>query len=254
MEIIVHAAAGLAVGTTAACAARNRKIGFFSLIAGFAGGVIPDIDALSLARPFDATIGAFLGLTHTGREIFFGTHPWSHRMALHSLTIPILFALLLFLRHIRKGPKSSVRRILPVVAPFFLGYCFHLLADMVTPGGPWRGIGLFWPLPERFGGWGLRWWFHNYDIFLVSLGCAISGMLAWFIPKHTIRAAAGIFFLSVALIVAINQAAGHSGVFNDSRKTYVQKRAEQDTLQRNALPAPLFRLSEMIEKSAEIFR
>ncbi len=254
MEILTHAIVGCATGATAACGAERPSRRAAILIAGFVGGVMPDIDALSLAPGFDNTVGAFFNLAYSGREIFFGTFPYSHRMALHSLTVPLIIASLIIssiwiIR--RRNPGSPA---LLAAGAFITAYSLHLLCDMVTPAGLWGGIGLFWPDTIRYGGWGLRWWWNNFDITII--GCVITACatLLSFITAISLRLR-GIIALSIFITGIITGAAliNHGTIdFNNRRMTYAEKTKKSFLIQRRIIGDRLLNIMSAAGKLTEV--
>ena len=85
----------------------------------------------------------------------------------------------------------------------FLGTILHLLADMPTPAGSWKGLPVLFPLPYRFGGWGWIWWHNPYLInllvwaSLVVLGLRILERCLPFPYQRPLHRVLQIFVLSV---------------------------------------------------------
>jgi hypothetical protein len=188
MDIVTHTLSGIAVGTILVNFSRN---GFFEKVPivfmSALGGAFPDIDAISLWSKFDSTIGNFLNLTHTGYNIYFSKFWYSHHAFFHSLAAAILFGLFLMLllysfrllTGTQKGLFAFYKEYYLIGLAFTLGCTMHLLGDMPTPGGPWGGINIFWPSKFYLGGFGKIWWWNNYDIFLIVVGCIVLNILIY---------------------------------------------------------------------------
>lgn len=257
MEILAHAITGCAAGSTAACgtAGFTRKIGV--IMAGLIGGVIPDIDALSLAPGFDSTIGALLNLTRSGRDIFFGSFPYSHRMAMHSLSVPFTVVITGFLAmKIIKLMKADIRSsgfAYRAAAAFICAYTLHLFCDMVTPAGVWGGIRLFYPVDLTFGGWGLRWWWNNYDIIFAGLMItAFTSAISFIhlIPGKVRDIAAASILIAGIGICALNITRGGIN-YNNSRTDYRTKQSLSLSSQKKMLGKGLYDIIYKISSSAE---
>ncbi len=169
MDIISHTLTGIAVGTVVASlskASLKKKLGI--VLIGGLGGALPDIDAFSYWSKFDTTIGDFLNLEHTGRQIYGGKFWYSHHAALHSVLAPLLivvfYALIQFVKN--KNFNFLVSKKYGLGA-FFFGFLFHLFEDMPTPASVWGGVNLFFPSSQYIGGYGKIWWWNNYDLVLI---------------------------------------------------------------------------------------
>ncbi|MEM7372517.1 MAG: metal-dependent hydrolase [Bacteroidota bacterium] len=214
MDILIHTLSGTATATVIAglhpCRpSQKTKI---VLIGAFAGA-LPDLDAVSLWSGFDRTIGNFLGLAHSGREIYFGKLWYSHHVFMHSLLCDFLFTLLavfiggwMYCKWIKRAPDiwSGIRYLSVYFLTFFLAYFSHLMGDLPTPGGSWGGINLWFPSEEFTGGWGYTWWWNNYDIFLLLSGCTLLNivvMISWGKWERQLKyLPAWIYMLTIGLI------------------------------------------------------
>lgn len=135
-------------------------------------GAFPDLDVISLWSGFDDTFGRWLGIPHSGREIYFGKYWYSHHAITHSIFGSIICSLVLALfMLLRKSNRSRFAWVYPI--SFFFGYQMHLWGDTPTPGSGWEGIMYWYPSSEYLGGWGLTWWWNNYDIFLLLALCIV---------------------------------------------------------------------------------
>ena len=183
MDILTHAISGLA-GGTAIAGISQRKVSENLKIIGFSGfgGVLPDIDAISMWSGFDGTFGKLFGLSHSGREIYSMKLWYSHHGFFHSIVASLLFAFCIgFVFYLLKKQKNSflseLKNNLPLLIGFFVGFLIHLIQDMPTPSSSWGGIRLFFPFTTYIGGTGEIWWWNNYDIFLIVLGVFLTSCL-----------------------------------------------------------------------------
>jgi inner membrane protein len=161
MDILTHTVSGLAVATIMAHYCREDKWKIMGL--GALGGALPDIDAISMWSRFDGTFGRLLGLTESGRDIYFGQQWYSHHAITHSLTASFTLAIIVWVFN-RKSNFALFRSL-----AFLFAYILHLFADMPTPGSTWGGVSFFWPSHQYLGGSGHVWWWNNYDIFLIAV-------------------------------------------------------------------------------------
>jgi len=212
MDILTHALSGTAVATCAmnyvpASPLRKFKI----VIAGTIGGTFPDLDAISMWSRFDGTFGKLFGLEHTGRVIYGSKFWFSHHAFFHSIIASILFGLILllfiyFFRNIKDRESLNFHGFLKSHLIYFivfvLGFWAHLAGDLPTPSSVWGGIDLFWPTKDYVGGYGKIWWWNNYDIFLLIVGCIILNLTITTMPGY-IRQRAKVF-TSCILILTIS--------------------------------------------------
>lgn len=211
MDIMTHTLSGIAISTIVASVSKKEmwKKGLI-IVCGATGGALPDIDAVSLWSRFDNTIGAFFHLAQNGRDIYFGNHWYSHHNFTHSFVGGLIitsFIVMLFSFPAVIVSKDHARTnifkcIFVYWVAMFLGYSMHLMGDLPTPGHTWGGIKLFWPLHKAVGGSGRIWWWNNYDIFLIIVGCCAINMgiiiLNQIIKKPFIR-----YFPAVICIISI---------------------------------------------------
>lgn len=180
MDIVTHTLSGIAISTVFASLSKKDlwKKGII-LFCGSIGASIPDIDVISLWSGFDRTIGKVLHLASTGKDIYFGNSWYSHRHFTHSLvgglTMTLLVLFLSYLACVLFSKDTNITKFLKdkcvYFGAFWCAHFIHLLEDMLTPGGNWGGIALFWPINKPIGGMGLLWYRNNYDIFLMVLFC-----------------------------------------------------------------------------------
>lgn len=181
MDILTHALSGTVIAACAASFSNKKTLGKAKIIlAGTVGGILPDLDAISMWSKFDATIGSFFNLPYTGKKIY-GMKLWySHHAFFHSMLASILFGIMLlgiayFFYKVVKQKNETIRKVsflktnLIYSIAFTLGYWAHLAGDLPTPSSVWNGIAFFWPSQEYIGGYGKIWWWNNYDIFLLIL-------------------------------------------------------------------------------------
>lgn len=186
MDILTHALSGTAVATCAmnyVFASPLRK--FKIIIAGTVGGIFPDLDAISMWSHFDNTFGRLFGLEYTGKVIYGSKFWYSHHAFFHSLIGSVLFCLILVLllyliqrfRDQKLVFLSFCKSHLIYFIVFVLGFWAHLAGDLPTPSSVWGGIDLLWPSKDYIGGYGKIWWWNNYDIFLLIVGCIVLNLI-----------------------------------------------------------------------------
>jgi inner membrane protein len=249
MDIISHTCTGLAVGTVVATISDFswKKKGAIILLGGL-GGALPDLDAISLWSKFDSTIGAFLGLDHSGRTIYYGKYWYSHHAALHSILAPIvLICLVIIGKSFRNktyslvGVKSSILNRKYRYLAFFLGFFFHLLEDMPTPSGPWGGVNLFFPSSNYIGGYGKIWWWNNYDLVLIIFALILCNLIVNLLPKHfyQVKWRASVANLLIGVFLFVYQINNRPIDFTRSGN-YQEYEAQSKQIQQDILGAELY--------------
>ena len=186
MDILTHTLTGAAAGTVAASflrggAGRQTSIVLLSAL----GGALPDVDALSLWSGFDATIGRWLNLQHSGHSIYFSTFWYSHHGFMHSLAAALLlivagWAVASVFSSMRGASPALAGKLKHKILPasgFAGGYILAILEDMPTPSGVWGGVRFWWPSGTYIGGTGDIWWWNNYDLFLIVAAVVILNIL-----------------------------------------------------------------------------
>jgi len=259
MDIISHTLTGIAIGTVSATVSNSswRNKGLIILTGGL-GGALPDFDAISLWSKFDLTIGSFLGLSYSGKEIYFGKFWYSHHAALHSLIAPIFLILLtttikvLFKREFKALKilnRLKENRFLTLA--FFGGFLFHLLEDMPTPASVWGGVNLLFPSSNYIGGFGNIWWWNNYDLVLIIFTVIIMNLIINIIPTiyHRIKVISCISVFSIGLVLFLIQINTRTVDFSYSGHTvnYDKFEAQSKNIQREILGENLFSLMNEID-------
>ena len=214
MDILTHAISGAAVATVvASCVSLTVKRKLMIVAVGILGGILPDIDAISLWSKFNATFGQLFQLSHSGKAIYEAKFWYSHRAFFHSLAAGVLLACLLcaIVYVINKWKKRAVDK--PFLSAFglsfVLGYWAHLLGDMPTPASVWGGVNLFWPSTMYVGGYGKIWWWNNYDIFLLFSICTLLNVIVLFMkriptPVKKITTSGILFMTLIIILLQIN--------------------------------------------------
>ncbi len=208
MDILTHIASGAAVSSVIAALSMKKTFPVPRIIAaGALGGAFPDIDAVSLWSKFDVTFGKLFGLTHAGKEIYFGKYWYSHHGFFHSAAAAVIAGFLigclvyLYCR-IRREKEPSFGTFfkinLPVYLAFMSGCLAHIAGDLPTPASVWGGMRLFWPLTDYTGGWGKIWWWNNYDIFIIIVTCLLLN-IGLILSAGFIRIRVGMVTLFIAL-------------------------------------------------------
>nr|WP_319399606.1 metal-dependent hydrolase [uncultured Carboxylicivirga sp.] len=208
MDIITHGLTGLALSTTIMATRPSGKLKKLCIgLTGLIGGVLPDLDVLSKWKGFDTTFGNWFNLKQSGNAIFADTHWYSHHALGHSVIGALFLTLLLSLVYViytKLRGNYKLQNTKWYALAFLMGYMGHLFEDMITPGGPWKGIAFFWPIAHYSGGWGKIWWWNNYDLFLIvvaaltiNLTLVITRYRAALLTKITIVAALVLFTIQV---------------------------------------------------------
>ena len=259
MDIISHTLTGIAVGTVVATISNSSwKSKLFIIFLGGFGGALPDFDAISLWSKFDLTIGSFLGLKHTGKEIYFGKFWYSHHAALHSFIAPIILiflATLIKFLFMRKFKVSNILENIKInrffTLAFFFGFLLHLLEDMPTPSSVWGGVNLLFPYSTYIGGFGKIWWWNNYDLVLIILSVIVLNLLINIISKdyYRIKVKASISVLLIGLVLFLVQINTRSVDFSYTGHTrdYSKFELQSKQIQREILGQKLFKIMSEID-------
>jgi len=259
MDIVSHTLTGVAVGTVAATISNGlwKRKGLIILSGGF-GGALPDLDAISLWSKFDSTIGSLLGLSHSGKEIYFGKFWYSHHGAFHSLIAPILLILLIVLINALLKKRFKISSVLEslksnkyLMLAFFFGFIFHLFEDMPTPASVWGGVNLFFPSASYVGGFGIIWWWNNYDLVLIISGVIVLNLLINIIPNRfywfKTKSCISVFLLGLSLfLVQINTRTVEFS-YTGHTANYDYFEAQSKDLQREILGDKLFEFMTTID-------
>jgi hypothetical protein len=258
VDLLTHIFSGAAAATVIAAASPGRprkRLG--AVAAGAFGGMLPDIDAISMWSRFDGTFGRLFGLEHSGSEIY-GMKLWySHHAFFHSLAAGVLLALLFGLTAYvlrRKGTlKTFFRANYIFPAAFVAGYAAHLTGDLPTPASVWGGIEMFWPSNAYVGGSGKIWWWNNYDIFLIALLCTAVNTVSILIMRRSRAAVGGIFLLAfvLALVQTSTRQFDYAYDGNTSDYALMERRSKQE--QRRILPPPLYRAMERLDNALPVY-
>jgi hypothetical protein len=211
------------------------------LATGAFGGAFPDIDAISLWSGFDDTFGQLLNLSNNGRDIYFSKFWYSHHGFFHSIgglfisaiSIAFIFHTIQFIAKKRLPAKHSIIKTILIVNVFFFAGFLHLIEDMPTPSGPWGGVRLFWPSKEYLGGWGLTWWWNNYDIFLIVSAVLLINILVISLNPAVTKVSKFIpvFIFCIGMIIGIYQIRSRKYHYNYSGFTANFKELEQKSLE-----------------------
>lgn len=260
MDILLHTFSGVAVASVAANVAplspsRKAKLYFMGAL----GGALPDFDAISLWSKFDSTIGVFLNLSHSGKDIYFNTFSYSHHGAMHSVLFPILLVLIVQL--MKRGlQKLRNRTITPfrdqlkqrkwAIATFLSAYFLHIVEDMPTPGAAWGGVNFFWPTDIWIGGTGDIWWWNNYDLFLLVCSIIVVNtmLLVFFKRKVKKRIAVGVFVAGVALAFYQIKTRGYDFDYEGFAPDYKTSEAKSKEIQREILGETVFSWMEKLDE------
>lgn len=263
MDILTHVVSGIVAGSVVAAFSRTEKIPAQRIFAaGALGGAFPDIDALSLWSKFDATIGKWFALTHSGSEIYSGKIWYSHHAFFHSVAAAViagfLFGCVVYSYHYLHW-KDNVDSLVhffkinrPVYLAFVLGCMTHAAGDMLTPASVWGGVQLFWPYTGYMGGFGKIWWWNNYDIFLIISAGSLLNIAFITVAEH-LRIRAGIITLLITLLViscvwrqAVTRNYDYAYTGNTIQYQQLEQKSKQE--QQRILGPRVYRIMDRIDK------
>ncbi len=263
MDIITQVLSGICAATGVAALCRCRPTQRVKIVLmGAVGGAFPDLDTMTIWPGFDQTFGTWLGLNQSGTEIYFGQAWYSHQGFFHSLLGFVLFTLLAWLsssqvyaRGFRRAPSvlSAAGYLGPYFVAFALGYGLHLLGDLFTPGGPWGGIRLFFPLDTYIGGWGKVWWWNNYDVALILVLGIIINLFSLF--SFSMFSLAG-RFTPIAVFVCTLILIGYQfnlRDFNYNHHGYTVREQASLQFQQQHLPHKLYRFMRRIDQKLPVY-
>jgi inner membrane protein len=216
MDILTHALSGVAFGTVISGLSKcksKQQIGIVAL-GGF-GGILPDIDAISLWSRFDSIFGRLFGLNYLGKDIYSSKFWYSHHGFMHSVIAGLLIGILLglFIHLVKTKFRTFAIKIIATsfkdnklyLIAFIGGFLLHLLGDFPTPSSTWDGLNMFWPSNTYVGGTGEIWWWNNYDIFLITLSIIILNLIILLVGKlmnfKVFRITISIFLLGFVSII-----------------------------------------------------
>lgn len=237
MDILTHIlAATTASSVVAIFTLKKTKWKVMAVCMGVVAGTLPDIDVISLWSGFDSTFGSWFWLPESGKQIYYAKYWYSHHAFIHSLlsATTISAALALICARVFRSLSAAW-----IGVAFFGGYLSHLLLDMVTPGGPWGGIALLFPLDTYVGGWGKVWWWNNYDIFLYMALSALASLMALFVKGRKI----GKILLSIVALLVIVSATtiiNSDNNFNQGEHSVNEQKSLQ--IQQQRLSGPIYSL------------
>lgn len=233
------------------------------LLGGLAGA-FPDIDAISLWSKFDTTIGTWLHLSHSGKEIYFGKFWYSHHGFFHSIFAAALLSLLFIsIRNVlyskQKWPLYfKQQQTVLLLAVFFFSYISHLIGDLPTPGAVWGGVRLFFPFEIYIGGYGTTWWWNNYDVFItlcISTALLVSCLYAEdrLSKKNLIKLTAGIYICSFAtcFYFVTHHSISYAYKGNTSRYEYYERTSKID--QWNRLGKTIYSYLNKLDKKLPVY-
>ncbi|MBK5722545.1 metal-dependent hydrolase [Dysgonomonas sp. Marseille-P4677] len=263
MDILTHALSGMAVATCAVTFTKGKALRKAKVIfTGALGGLLPDIDAVSMWSRFDSTFGALFNLSDTGRVIYGSKFWYSHHAFFHSLLASVLIGALIILlvymfRHISSKKKLSFSSFIQnhfiYFVVFVLGYWAHLAGDLPTPSSVWGGIAFLWPSDDYIGGSGNIWWWNNYDIFLLIFCCIVINLIMPTISKR-IRANKKVFtsvvlFVTLVLILVQVNTRQYDYAYKGNTTKYAEMEQNSKKEQERILGKKLYRLMDRFDRS-----
>ncbi len=254
--------------------------GLMVLVGGFAGA-LPDFDVISLWSKFDATIGSWLHLQLSGKDIYFSKLWYSHRGGFHSLLAPVVLILaFIVINSIRVMlcnlavpiPQNKIhnsveaghalsrfkRKIFYGITinkwlclSFFFGFVFHLLEDMPTPASVWGGVRFLYPSAEYVGGFGKIWWWNNYDLTLIIISVLIINLVITVLPRqlYKVKVPATVFVFLLGASVFLFQLNNRpvDFAYTGYTKQYNELESQSKQVQKQILGDKLFAIMTAID-------
>lgn len=197
MDLFTHALIGFASGSVVA-SFTNKPFTQKLIVSamGMMGGMLPDVDAISMWSKFDSTFGCLFGLKQAGKIIYSGKFWYSHHAFFHSIFAAFFFTVLVvgISKLIKK--RVELKSYLLYGLAFLSGYLFHLICDMPTPASSWGGVNLFWPSKVYIGGYAKIWWWNNYDVFLIILVFCLTSLAISFCIRRPQKLVSSLFFVA----------------------------------------------------------
>ncbi|PID90641.1 MAG: hypothetical protein CSA97_01900 [Bacteroidetes bacterium] len=266
MDILTHTVSSFALGTVVASYGEQSSWRRATILACSAlAGAIPDIDAISLWSRFDATIGRFFHLSHSGREIYSAKFWYSHHAFMHSLlaalTVALIVVVLAYSRTLfRDGVSTWWRRGRVVLLSMCLAFSVHLFEDMPTPSSTWGGVRLFFPFTTYIGGTGDIWWWNNYDIFLIALGVSLINLSLLFLVKlfrsrrfKLFRFTLSLFLFAFALGFYQVKMRPYDFAYSGHTSKYQQYEEQSKAVQRKILGERLYSVMDWFDRKLPIY-
>lgn len=263
MDILINVFIGLGIGTALAAWNRSRPAQQVKLmLMGAFGALLPSLDEITLLPYFDSTIGKWFGLQESGVEIFMGKHWYSHQSFMHSIFADVLFSILILLsmgiiyRYVIHGArtlKCSLGYTSIYAFTFSISYLIHLLGDLTAPAGPWGGVRLFFPMETYIGGWGMTWWWNNYDLTLVLLVVVVANLIliAWIPPLKKGMRYLPAFICGVAFLLISWQLSSRG--YNFNREGYDCRERASHHIQEDILGKRIHRVMVKIDNNLPFY-
>ncbi len=267
MDILIHAFSGVSAGTVVSSLSnRSFKHRFLLIVISGIGGILPDLDAISLWSKFDSSIGALFGLTNSGRDIYFSKLWYSHHAFLHSLfasllIVSVLIILASFNLAIRGEPmfnsiKSVFKKNYLLYLSFISGFVMHIIGDLPTPSCVWDGVDLFWPFGDYVGGTGDTWWWNNYDVFIISVLVVVINLI-FHLFRSIIKAKLKLF-TTVTFIIGLSLASyqiknrGYDFNFTGFTSKFRAYEKKSKEIQKEILGEPLYDIMVKFDNMVKI--
>jgi inner membrane protein len=129
----------------------------------------------------------------------------------------------------------------------------HLFGDLFTPAGSWGGIQLLYPLDTYFGGWGVLWWWNNYDIFLLLFLTLTVNLIS--LASFSMLSLAGrwlpIIILGCGLLLMGVQIKQRH--FNYNQPGYLNREAASLSFQRSMLSPRVYRTMLRLDQRMPVY-
>lgn len=263
MDAVTNVLLGIFAGLIVAGWNRSRPAQRLKLILiGVIGATLPSVDEITLWAGFDEYIAPIFQLDTPGHILYFSKVWYGHQGFFHSLLAAALCSLLIGLvlstwyYYIERGTstwQAAFRYMGIYMATTALGFCLHLCGDLVAPGGPWEGIRLFYPLDQYVGGWGLTWWWNNYDLDLIIL-LSISICAIFLHTAHPLKKGFRMMptlVLGCCMLTISWQLSQRSFDFNVD--SYVAREAASKHIQRQVLGESVTQWMEWIDRRLPVY-
>lgn len=265
MDILTHTLSGVAIGTvmsgfTKSGFKHRLKIVLFSGVA----GALPDLDAISLWKGFDSTIGKFFNLSVSGKDIYSAKYWYSHHASLHSALAGLLLTGFIGLFYYcigrsfkKESLSSSLFKNRYILIGFFLGFIIHLVEDMPTPSSTWGGVNFFWPLKTYTGGTGAIWWWNNYDIFLIVVCVVFLNLILLLLRRYITfdlwKFTLGVFLTGVTFAIIQIKTRDFDFAYKGNTTRYWEFEEKSQQIQKEILGDKLYRMMEKFDSKLSIY-
>jgi hypothetical protein len=144
---------------------------------------------------------------------------------------------------------SALMYLGPYTIAFALAYLLHLAGDLISPSGIWGGMALFFPAKQYVGGWGLVWWWNNYDLLVILLLCIVFNLAMTFgLPMRSEASQRPpVFMFCLALLWISLQVSRRETDFNG--QNFVTNETLSHEFQESVLGAPVYHQMRKVDEA-----